>query len=49
MGTGLGLAVVKRILDAYDGTIDLQSHAGQGTVCRVWIPGRAFPKDGNDR
>jgi len=48
MGTGLGLAVVKRILDAYDGTIDLQSHAGQGTVCRVWIPGRAFPKDGND-
>jgi len=48
MGTGLGLAVVKRILDAYGGTIDLQSDAGQGTVCRVWIPGRAFPKDGND-
>ena len=48
MGTGLGLTVVKRILDAYGGTIDLQSDAGQGTVCRVWIPGRAFPKDGND-
>jgi len=48
MGTGLGLAVVKRILDAYGGTIDLQSDAGQGTVCRVWIPGLAFPNDGND-
>lgn len=44
-GTGLGLAVVKRIVDTNGGAIDLISEAGRGTVCRIWLPGRAFPED----
>jgi signal transduction histidine kinase len=37
-GTGLGLAVVKRILDGHGGTIDLTSAAGAGTTVRLRFP-----------
>jgi two-component system, NtrC family, sensor histidine kinase PilS len=45
-GTGLGLAVVSRILKGYDGRIDIQSEAGKGTVCTIWLPCRLSPADG---
>jgi two-component system sensor histidine kinase PilS (NtrC family) len=37
-GTGLGLAVVSRILEGYRGKIDIQSEPGKGTACTLWMP-----------
>jgi two-component system sensor histidine kinase PilS (NtrC family) len=47
MGTGLGLAVVGRILEGYRGKIDIQSDPGKGTTCTIWFPCRIFPANGN--
>jgi signal transduction histidine kinase len=37
-GTGLGLAVVKRILDEHRGRVTLDSQPGQGTTFRLYLP-----------
>jgi signal transduction histidine kinase len=37
-GTGLGLSVSRRIVHSLEGTIEIQSHPGQGTVARVVLP-----------
>jgi len=37
-GSGLGLPIVRKIVDAHDGRIDLVSGPGQGTRFRVTIP-----------
>jgi two-component system, sporulation sensor kinase E len=37
-GTGLGLMIVQRILRAHNGRIELDSHVGQGTTFRLWLP-----------
>jgi signal transduction histidine kinase len=37
-GTGLGLAVVKRIIEGHQGEIVLESHEGQGTVFTLRLP-----------
>ncbi|MGZ4942355.1 MAG: ATP-binding protein, partial [Halobacteriota archaeon] len=37
-GTGLGLAVVKRIVDAHGGTITFKSEEGNGTTFTVTLP-----------
>jgi two-component system sensor histidine kinase PilS (NtrC family) len=37
-GTGLGLAVVNRILDAYGGKIQMKSKPGEGSVFTIWLP-----------
>ncbi len=37
-GNGLGLALVRRIVDLCGGEIDVQSSPGQGTVFRVFLP-----------
>ena len=36
-GVGLGLAISKEIIDAHDGTIELESHEGVGTTVRVTL------------
>jgi len=47
VGTGLGLAVVNRILEGYRGSIDIQSDVGGGTTCKVWFPVRILAADEN--
>jgi signal transduction histidine kinase len=37
-GSGLGLPIVRKIVDAHDGRIDLTSTPGQGTSFRVTLP-----------
>lgn len=37
-GTGLGLWLVKRIVELHNGTIDLQSEIGRGTQFRIRLP-----------
>ena len=44
-GTGLGLYVVHRIVDQYNGTISIRSNPGQGTRIEVQFPA-VSPEDG---
>ncbi len=37
-GTGLGLMIVRRIVRAHSGRIELESEAGRGATFRVWLP-----------
>ncbi len=37
-GTGLGLALVKKVVDAHQGTIAVDSHHGEGSVFRIELP-----------
>ncbi|MBX3159126.1 MAG: response regulator [Deltaproteobacteria bacterium] len=37
-GTGLGLSICHRIVTGYDGAIDIQSAAGEGTTVRLSFP-----------
>ena len=37
-GSGLGLMIVQRIVREHGGRIELESHAGRGTVFRIWLP-----------
>jgi signal transduction histidine kinase len=43
-GVGLGLTIVKAIVDAHDGTIDVQSDPKQGTTFRITIPYPSRPE-----
>jgi signal transduction histidine kinase len=37
-GTGLGLAVVRKVVDRHGGTVDVESVVGRGTVFRLTLP-----------
>jgi signal transduction histidine kinase len=37
-GTGLGLAMVKRIIEDHDGQVELESEPGMGTDVRIYLP-----------
>jgi PAS domain S-box-containing protein len=37
-GTGLGLTIVKAIVERHEGTIEIESAAGEGTTMRVRLP-----------
>ena len=37
-GSGLGMSIVKRLVDRMDGTIDIQSTLGQGTKVEITLP-----------
>jgi signal transduction histidine kinase len=40
-GSGLGLAVVKQIVERHGGSVSLQSTAGEGTRVRLELPCQA--------
>jgi signal transduction histidine kinase len=42
-GTGLGMCLVKEILDLHGGRIDLHSAPGQGTTVTMWWPAAESP------
>jgi light-regulated signal transduction histidine kinase (bacteriophytochrome) len=37
-GTGLGLTIIRQILDDHQGYLDVQSEPGNGTVFSVYLP-----------
>lgn len=37
-GTGLGMAIVKKVIDDHKGHIDIESELGKGTTMRIFIP-----------
>jgi signal transduction histidine kinase len=44
-GSGLGLSIVRKIVDAHDGQIDLKTAIGRGTTIRVTLPTRAIDEE----
>jgi two-component system phosphate regulon sensor histidine kinase PhoR len=44
-GTGLGLSLVKHVMDLHGGKIDVQSDVGNGSVFKLFFPsGKAVRK-----
>ena len=44
-GTGLGLTIVKAIVERHEGTIEVESAAGKGTTMRVRLPVRTVVEE----
>ncbi len=44
-GVGLGLSLVKQVIDNHGGTISLESSAGRGTTFKILLPKDHFSKD----
>jgi signal transduction histidine kinase len=41
-GVGLGLAIVRQLVEAHGGTVDVESRRGGGTIFHVMLPGTAL-------
>ncbi|HHL41769.1 MAG TPA: hypothetical protein ENJ36_03795, partial [Candidatus Bathyarchaeota archaeon] len=48
-GTGLGLTVCKRIVEAHSGEIFVKSHQGVGTMFTIFLPIKQEPKSFEDK
>ena len=44
-GTGLGLPIARKIIEAHGGSISLESESGEGTVVTIRLPLAHSPKD----
>lgn len=45
-GTGLGMSIVKEIVDLHGGDVEVSSEYGQGTEVTLWLPVASEPEDG---
>jgi PAS domain S-box-containing protein len=45
-GIGLGLFIVRQIIEAHGGTVGVRSRTGEGSVFRIWIPDRPSAEKG---
>ena len=41
-GTGLGLPLVRKIMNLHGGTVELESRVGEGTTVKATFPKRRF-------
>lgn len=48
-GTGIGLSIARRIVQAHDGTISLESVPNKGSAFRIFLPDVVFKADFPDR
>lgn len=37
-GTGIGLSIVKKIVEQHEGFVSAESHPGQGATFHIWLP-----------
>jgi signal transduction histidine kinase len=48
MGSGLGLSIVKKLTQMYNGSIDVQSAPDEGTTFTVRLDRRTAPEDAEE-
>jgi len=47
-GSGLGLSIVKKMVNAHGGTIDVESEIGKGSVFKIDFP-KVFESENSDK